>query len=444
MALAWTSAGVTSATKDKVALLLYSTTYTALGTGPRQSLIDGEGASALVEIETFAQWFTLTTATGNAPDEWEPWFVTKIVGRIERNAHPDRAAQAQAQDDRAMFMAMDSYSRKAVNYSPSGSEAFVYHTLNNRIYVLNHCIRMPRSKGERMFFPTIDSVDAALEEILNTVWTGTEWLFARRPVRIVFTRTAFTGMTWTESTKTLATTGVSTSLPVGSRFYLTGGTGATVGEYAIGSTTSTTMVLSSSIGSAADGQTDLAGFYVVPVFHGLNAGESLQAIASTRFIYTDSGHESDELLWLGADNYARSRAVNGSGTGRPRYFRAHQPSASAMVFVFSPPPDADYTVQGEVIVNRAASPTSTTDTIPFASFASEFMPGVRRAQLDRVLTNYGRTNAVLRKEVEIEMSENFPNYQDPGAPDTQEGITDVYRDRAVQQWPYGFVIGEGI
>lgn len=435
---------LSTAVKNKVATRLFTKTYAALGTGYQQDLIDGEGASALVELETFAQWFTLTTATGNAPDEWEPWFVNKIIARCEPTVHPEREARAKADDDRYMLMAMDSYSRKAVTYGPTGSEAFVYHTLNNRIYVLNHCVRMARSKGERMFFPTIDSVDAAQDEILNQVWSGEQWMFARRPVRIVFTRTAFTGGTWTESSKRITVAGVSITLPQGARFYVTGGTGATAGDYAIASTTSGSITLSSSIGSSADGQTDIAGFYVVQVFHGLNTTESFQSISSVRFNYTDAGNEGQELVWVTSDDYAKVRAIDGTGTGRPKWFRTHQPNSTTPVFCFSPPPDADYTVYGEVLVNRAAAPTGTTDTMPFASFAAEFMPGIRRAQLDRVLTNYNRTNRELHRQVVQEMDENFPAYSDIGDPDTQEGTRDIYRDRISQRWPYNNIIGDGI
>lgn len=435
---------LSSGVKDKVAYLLYTQSYSGLGVGPRQSLIDGEGASALTEIEQYAQWFTFTSATGNAPDEWEPWFVTKIVARIQGNAHPAQADSWQAKDDRAMVDAMTSYARRAINYNPNGLEAFVYNVMNNRMYVLNHCIRRPRGRGERPFLPTTDSVDAALDEVLNQCWTGTQWHFARRPVRITFTRTAFTGMSYTDSTKTLTTTGVSTTLPLGARLYITGGTGATTGEYAVQSTTATTMVLSSSIGSSADGQTDIAGFYVVPTYHGLNTGETIQSIANVRFNYTDAGNESQELVWITSDDYAKVRAIDNTGTGRPKWFRTHMPNSTTPIFCFSPPPDTDYTVFGEVLVNRAASPTSSTDTVPFAMFAAEFMPGIRRAQLDRVLTNFGRTDHELHRQVTAEFEEDFPRYSDIGDPDTQEGVRDVYRDRISQRWPYNNMIGDGI
>lgn len=419
--------------KDKVANLLYTTgTYATLGAGPRQSLIDAEGASALTELETYAQWFTFTAASGNAPNEWEPWFVTKIVARIQANAHPDQAPFWDKRDRDAMFRAFDSYSRNAINYSPASSEAFVFNTINNRVYVLGHCLRLKPS-----LMPTIESVDSALNEILTDVWNRGSWTFARRPVRIAFTRTAFTGGAWNNTTKTImGLTGVAASVPVGTRFYLTAGTGVVVQDYAIASNTTTTLVLTSSIadssGIVVDGT--IAGFYVLPIYHGIGASEAFDSIATTTLVYTDASHEYEQLVWLSADDFAKSRASNATGTARPRYFRTHQPTSTGTIFLFSPPPDSDYTVMGEVIVKQAAPPSSTTDTATFASFAAEFMPALRRAQLDRVLTNYGRTNDALHRQVADEMDGRFPDYQDPGDPDTRVGVTDVYHDREDQRY----------
>lgn len=439
MALTFAAATVSDARKDKVAFRLFSSTYTALGTGYQQSLIDGEGASALVQLETYGQWFTMTTATGNAPDEWEAWFIDEICARVSRNSHPERAAFYEKASNRAMLAAFDAYARRAVTVTPATStESFVYNTLNNRIYVLNHCVRLKPS-----LLPTIDSVDAALTECLTEIWNRGSWTFARRPVRINIIRTDFTGATWTESTKTITTTGVATTLPVGSHFYVTDGTGATTGDYAVASTTSTTLVLTSSLGSAADGQTDIEGFYVTLTYDGLNASETVDQMLTTKFFYTDSGHESESLLWLDADEFAKARAADADGTGRPRYCRSHLTTSTVLMTLFSPPPDDDYSVRAEVLVRQKADPTSTTDAIPFSSFAAEFMPGVRRMQLDRVLTNYSRTNTQLHKEVIEAIDTLFPQAQSAGEPASRVGVRDVYADRADQAAGQA-LLGEGI
>jgi hypothetical protein len=425
---------LTTAIKNKVASRIYSgRTYAALGAGYQQDLIDFEGASALTMVENLAQWFSLTALTANAtaPDQWEFFLVDEIIARVELNAHPERAQQAQQQARRSMQAAVESYSRLAIDYSPaSTTEAFIYHCLNNRKYVLSHCIRLKPA-----LFPDIATVDAALEETAVSLFNRAGWTFRRRPVTMVVTRTAFTGGTWTESTKTISgLTGVGSSLPTGTRFYVTGGTGANKRDFPITSTTSTTIVLTQSLGSDANTQTDIAGFYYVVTFEGLQASESFDSIASTRFFYT--GDDEGELCWQSADDFAKNRAYDGTETGQPCCFRTHQPAATTTAFLLSPPPDASYTLRGEVFTLTPADPGSGTETTMFDKFAAEFLPTMRRAQLDRVLTNYGRTNEQMHSEVTDEIERLLPEYQDPGSPDGEVGIRDVYEDRQAQSGGY--------
>lgn len=73
---------------------------------------------------------------------------------------------------------------------------------------------------------------------------------------------SITGATWTESTKTLTKTAAFTNYTYldGDEIAITSGTGATVNTFPIGSKTSANaIVLKTSIGSAADAQTDIAG-----------------------------------------------------------------------------------------------------------------------------------------------------------------------------------------
>lgn len=71
-----------------------------------------------------------------------------------------------------------------------------------------------------------------------------------------------TGATWTEATKTITKTNAFSSYTFveGDKITITGGTGATAGVYEIDSKTdASNIVLKTSIGSSADGQTDIAG-----------------------------------------------------------------------------------------------------------------------------------------------------------------------------------------
>lgn len=80
-------------------------------------------------------------------------------------------------------------------------------------------------------------------------------LAANKPLTI-------TAATWTEATRTLTKTGLFAeyAFAAGDRVYISGGTGATAGTYLVESRTSANaIVLQTSIGAAANGQTDIAG-----------------------------------------------------------------------------------------------------------------------------------------------------------------------------------------
>ena len=434
---------VTTALKNEIANLCYSAaTYAALGAGFQQTLIDNAAAAALTHLEMMAQWYTFTSGTGAGPDEWYPWFVYEVAWRLAPNACPDREEIYNKRRKQLQREAMLSYSPAALNVSPSSSEAFVYNTLNNRKFVLNHTARL-----NPPLYPNPHSVDAALDESLTFVWNKSQWAFARRPVRMKITRSTFTGGTYTHATKTISgLTSVSTSLPAGTRFYPTDGTGASLRDFVIASTTSTTIVLDTSLGSAADGQTDIAGFYYLVTFEGMQASESFDSVASGWWFFT--GETGERLCWADSTEFAALQSTTEDNSpDKPQYFRTHQPSAGVTTWLFFPPPDADYELRGEVLVQQASDPSSTTDTGPFSKFASEFMPTIRKLQLSRVLTNHGRHDANLHREVADEIDSLFPTYQSPGDGENHSAVRDVYNDTGMlsnnRGWGYR-QIGGGI
>lgn len=417
---------LTTGIKDKVARRIASSTYANAGANIA-ALIDGEGASALVKLETEAQWFTLTTATGNAPDEWEQYFVSEIAARCGAwNTHPERAGNYTKLRDLDRLTAFETYTRSAMTYSPgSNSEAFVYTVQNNRNFCIGSCLRLPKDR----FMPPVTSVDAALDEAMTEIWGRAKAGFNRRPVVMTITRTAFTGGTWTESTKTISgLSGVSTSLPTGTPFIVTSGTGATAGEYVVASSTATTIVLNTSLGSSANGSSDIAGFYYVIDFIGLEASESFDALASVRWRYTDTSGLEQMMCYVDADDFASLRARDTTATGRPQYFRTHLASGSTTAWRLSPPPDASYKLRGEVITQRPAAPGSASATTSFAKFAQEYNPAMRRLQLSRLLTNSGRHSEALTREVSREIDTLFPVYQDAGDGSAYASVKDVYND----------------
>jgi len=107
---------------------------------------------------------------------------------------------------------------------------------------------------------TREFVDQAGHHLVSMhSWKWLEGRMARLRSRVVISTT---GATWTEATRTLTQTGLFADYDFlsGDVFQLTSGTGATVAYYEIESRTSDdAIVLARSIGSAADGQTDIIG-----------------------------------------------------------------------------------------------------------------------------------------------------------------------------------------
>lgn len=438
---------LSTAIKDKVAYLLFSQAYASLtGTNAYQaSIIDGEGASALTQLQMLGQYLSLaggtalsasgTNATGVADLlSFEPVFVSLIKLRCAQSTHPERCAEYRRHYSDDLRALVASFNRQNTDYDPAAgatAEAFVYTLLSSRNYVLAHTVRM-----NPPLIPDIMTVDAAFDEVVKSLWNRAGYRFRRRPVTMSITRTAFTGGTWTESTKTLSgLTSVGTGLAAGTRFYLTGGTSANLGEYVAASTSSTTIVLTSSIGSAANGSTDIAGFYVTVSFGGLESGETFDSISTVKWAYTDASHEWDRLEWLDGDQFQEARAINGTASetsySRPRWFRNHA-IGSTTAWQFSPPPDTDYTCRGEVLVTDPTSPVTaggtTATAAPFTKFASEWGTFIRRKVLDQVKVNYGRGDDRLSDQVAEEVDTRFSNSQGAGAPEERGGVTDVYQD----------------
>jgi hypothetical protein len=415
---------LTSTIKDKVAYRLYSTTY-ANAPAAGQALIDGAGASSLIVLEELAQWFNLGASTGNAPDVWEPWFVEDIVERLSDHKDPERAAIRQRKLDRAKRDALLAYTSTALTSSPSSSAAFVQNTLNVRKYVVGACLR--RSPP---LMVDVLAIDSALLEVLTKAWNHRRDTFRLRPAQMTLTRTALTGGTYDSSAKTITFSGgVGTGLPVGTRWYTTGGTGIDDhegGEAIISTTSSTVITLLHDIG-VTNGSTDVAGFYVVVTFSGLQSGETVDQIASKNLRYIDGGTETDPLMWETADRFIDLRTYYGRTTGRPVGLRVHD-IGDVHAYQFIPWPDDDYTLWCEVLTRQAANPTSTTDTLPFTAFCTEYMPAIRRRVLAQVLTNHGRHDEALTAEVEDEWNRLFPDYQSPGEVSGARQRQDVYGD----------------
>lgn len=111
-----------------------------------------------------------------------------------------------------------------------------------------------------------DDEEARKQLVVNIagryLYNARQWNFRNRPNRKLHFAgpISVTGATFTHSTRTLTSTGAFANYThsYGDRANVTGGTGATTGEYEIESKISDNeIVLSESIGSDADGQTDI-------------------------------------------------------------------------------------------------------------------------------------------------------------------------------------------
>ena len=419
---------LSSTIKDKVAYRLHSLAYSALGTA-QAALVDGAGASSLIVLEELAQWFNLGASTGNAPDVWEPWFVEDIIERLSDHKDPERAAIRQRKLDRAKRDALLAYTSTALSASPSSSAAFVQNTLNIRKYVVSACLR----RNPPLMVDVL-AIDSAAWEVYTKAWNHRRDTYRLRPAQMTLTRTALTGGTYDSAAKTITfTSGVGTSLPVGTRWYTTSGTGIDDhegGEAIISTTSSTVITLLHDIG-VTNGSTDVAGFYVVVTFSGLQSGETVDQIANKELRYIDGGTSTCPLMWETADRFIDLRTHYGRTTGRPVGMRVHD-VGDVHAFQFIPWPDDDYTLWCEVLTRQPSNPSSTTDTTTFTAFCSEYQPAIRRAVLARVLTNHGRHDEALTAEVEDEWNRLFPDYQTPGEVSAARQRRDVYAGDAFE------------
>ncbi len=194
---------------------------------------------------------------------------------------------------------------------------------------------------------------------------------------------------------------------------ITAGTNAVLHEYPVTSATSTVLTLSDDIG-ATNAAADIQGYYITVSFTGLEAGESFDSIATVRWYYSDNDALGWPLTWMSADGFAVRRNVDANNLDRPRFFRTFNIDGQT-AWRFTPLPDQAYTCRGEVFTL-------------FDKFSPSFLPIMRRFTLSKLLTSYDRHNEQLSREVQADIEELFPTFQDIGEADARMGITDVYGD----------------
>lgn len=165
--------------RDRVAYKLWNLAYASLTT-PQQALINDEGAQVLLQLQYYANYFSMASTGVVAPDAWLPWFVTETVLNVAATTHPDpaRIKAFKMVRDQTMQNQLTTFVRKVIDYNPSSdAEAFTYTFQCLRYHVVNNCIRQ-----KPMLMPAIETIDAAIDWALKWVWNKGSWVYRRRQI----------------------------------------------------------------------------------------------------------------------------------------------------------------------------------------------------------------------------------------------------------------------
>jgi len=442
----------TAAIQTRIAYALRGMAYSTL-TADEKAMIDATWASgaltggvaldALTQIQQIGQWFSLTAPT-SVPDEWASWLVQRTVMYAAQQMAPDRLQHYIEMHDSAEMAALDAYERNLITYDPGATpEATTLTVQNLRYYVTQVCVRRDggwetvegtRRRRPRRWIP-FTVVDAAIDRVIRNLWNRANWIFKRRQATLLITPYSITGGTFTHATKTITKTGeFSTAIAAGSTVLVTAGTGATLGHYIVASATASTVVLTASIGAAADGQTDIA-CRVVAVGTNLLSTETLHDLASREFYYSDTTGHGIPMRWATNDQIAAATAstVAGASAGRPLIFN-FEINAGILSWWFYPLPDQAYTLHGFLNVKGPTVTTLAATTTALARFPREFDHAIRDAVVAEVLDQNGDTHGPrMRERSEDEFTRLLPVYAEPGKPDDNPEVRDVYRDHSVQR-----------
>lgn len=440
MALAYSTA-----IQNRVANILRGTAYASL-TANEKALIDststpptltgGVAFDALTQIQQYAQWFGMSGTT--VPDAWEQWLVSNIVLLASQQMCPDRVSLYEQANLRAEQAAVDAFSRNALSYAPGATpEASTLTVQNIRYYVVSHCARTQRwdtIDGTRRMKPRLwvppEIIDAMIDRVLISLWGQREWRFKKRKTRMLRTVYSFSDATYTNGTKTIATTGLAT-IPAGSRVLLTSGTGVTAGEYSVASGTSTTIVLDNALGTAADGATDLAGSVFVVTFPDLLSTETYDAMATREAYYTQptsstlTGVTRSSMVWVEDDTLASWRSRLGTTTGSPAFYQT-EVIGTRINWHFCPFPSETETLYGSVYVQGPRLPAAVDTSTVFERFPADFAHLIKDSVLSEVLAYFGDDRMKARVEAEVERLGMA--YADEGRGQINQEIRDVYGD----------------
>ena len=155
---------------------------------------------------------------------------------------------------------------------------------------------------------------------------------------------------------------------------------------------------------------------------GLSTTESFDSIASLKLWYTDTS--GSVCSWGNADVLGANLANANATAGRPGMFRM-QKDVSGATWQFSPQPDQEYTVRGEVFIACPAIPTTSTSSTPFSAFPTDFNYILRDLVLSKIKQGFPDTEAEgrsLEARVMTQIEQLAPSYDGRGTPEAQQFV----------------------
>lgn len=176
-----------AAIQNRIAVLVFGIEYSALASADKLLLdnnwttgaVGGVVGDVLQTLGEYAQFVTLD-GTRNPPDQWESWWVALSAKRVGANARPDRMTFLKEVEEDAAATAIDLYLRNSTTYNPASvTEAQDLTVQSIRNYVWLQCVRRkPR------IFPSAESIDTAIFDVINHIWNHADWVFRRRRVTL--------------------------------------------------------------------------------------------------------------------------------------------------------------------------------------------------------------------------------------------------------------------
>lgn len=427
--------------QDRIAYRLHEAAYSTLSTN-QKGMIDGGWTTGTVSatnngivgeqitvLQQYGQWMDAAGAQV-AQTAWDAWFVASVVRKAGSAMRPDRLEQYIKAERDARAEAIESFSRKALTVDPASDTEYASNTYQNiRYHVLSQTVR----RSPRPLWIAPETIDSCTNRITMHVWNSGNWTFKKRPVTMEIKTITATAVVYANSDKSLTLTGAFADYThvAGALLLITDSTddvyNGRVVEIASKSSDDK-ILLTQALGA---NNTSVTCRTLTVAFPELGT-ETFDSTATRKFFYLDN---RGELTWADGTDMAQGRAGLTLG-----YF--NRPSRAGFTtngtkrnwFVY-PWPDQDYTLAGDVYVTGPGSPSSASDTTPFARFPAEFAPILRdMVYAECLYTSNQPDGAEKRAAATADLNTALVKYAATGDMETANAVVrDVYRDVQAQR-----------